>query len=403
MARTLPGEEIAMTAVSNIGRILATVSFGLFATAASAETQRGVTDTEILVGTITDLSGVTAVQGVNNSNAVRLAFDEVNEKGGIHGRKIRYIVEDSQYQVPRAVQALNKLINSDGVFFTIEDGGTPMNNATFPMAIEKNVPKLLPLSAARSMFEPFHKLKFSQYSSYVDEMRAGVKYFVEQRGKKAICAMYQDTDFGKDVLAGAVLQTEAMGMKLVATTAHKPTDTDFSAAIAKLREANCDLIAMGTIVRDSTLIIATVKKIGWNVDLLGQVASYDTAIAEAPGSVAEGFYSMAPSLYAYPDDPRPAVQALAKRYKAKYGVEINYLGEMGYTSAQIAIEALQRAGRDLTVDSLVKGMESIQDFHDIFGGTYSFSPTNHHGATAAFLSVVHNGRWVPVVDHALAY
>jgi branched-chain amino acid transport system substrate-binding protein len=403
MARTLPGEEIAMTAVSDIGRILATVSFGLFATAASAETQRGVTDTEILVGTITDLSGVTAVQGGNNSNAVRLAFDEVNEKGGIHGRKIRYIVEDSQYQVPRAVQALNKLINSDGVFFTIEDGGTPMNNATFPMAIEKNVPKLLPLSAARSMFEPFHKLKFSQYSSYVDEMRAGVKYFVEQRGKKAICAMYQDTDFGKDVLAGAVLQTEAMGMKLVATTAHKPTDTDFSAAIAKLREANCDLIAMGTIVRDSTLIIATVKKIGWNVDLLGQVASYDTAIAEAPGSVAEGFYSMAPSLYAYPDDPRPAVQALAKRYKAKYGVEINYLGEMGYTSAQIAIEALQRAGRDLTVDSLVKGMESIQDFHDIFGGTYSFSPTSHHGATAAFLSVVHNGRWVPVVDHALSY
>jgi branched-chain amino acid transport system substrate-binding protein len=392
-----------MTAVSNVGRILATISLGLIATTASAETQRGVTDTEILVGTITDLSGVTAVQGVNNSNAVRLAFDEVNEKGGIHGRKIRYIVEDSQYQVPRAVQALNKLINNDGVFFTIEDGGTPMNNATFPMAIEKNVPKLLPLSAARSMFEPFHKLKFSQYSSYVDEMRAGVKYFVEQRGKKAICVMYQDTDFGKDVLAGAVMQTEAMGMKVVATTAHKPTDTDFSAAIAKLHEANCDLITMGTIVRDSTLIIATVKKIGWNVDLLGQVASYDTAIAEAPGNVAEGFYSMAPSLYAYPDDPRPAVQALAKRYKAKYGVEINYLGEMGYTSAQIAIEALQRAGRDLTVDSLVKGMESIQDFHDIFGGTYSFSPTNHHGATAAFLSVVHNGRWVPVVDHALAY
>jgi branched-chain amino acid transport system substrate-binding protein len=372
-------------------------------TDAFAETQRGVTDTEILVGTITDLSGVTAVQGVNNANAVRLAFDEVNEKGGINGRKIRYIVEDSQYQVPRAVQAINKLINSDGVFFTIEDGGTPMNNATFPMAIEKNVPKLLPLSAARSMFEPFNRLKFSQYSSYVDQMRAGVKYFVEQRGKKAICAMYQDTDFGKDVLAGAQMQAEAMGMKIVATTAHKPTDTDFTAAIAKLREANCDLITMGTIVRDSTLIIATVKKVGWKVDLLGQVASYDTAIAEAPGNVADGFYSMSPSLYAYPDDPRPAIKAFAQKYKARYGVDVNYLGEMGYTSAQIAIEALQRAGRDLTVDSLVKAMESIQDFHDLFGGTYSFSATNHHGATAAFLSVVHDSRWEPVVDHALVY
>jgi branched-chain amino acid transport system substrate-binding protein len=378
-------------------------SLMLLATTANAQHQRGVTDTEILAGTVTDLSGVTAVQGVNNANAVRLAFDEANETGGINGRKIRYIVEDSQYQVPRAVQAMNKLINNDGVFFTIEDGGTPMNNATFPMAIEKNVPKLLPLSAARSMYEPFNRLKFSQYSSYVDQMRAGVKYFVEQRGKKAICAMYQDTDFGKDVLAGAVQQAEAMQMKVVATTAHKPTDTDFTAAVAKLREAKCDLIALGTIVRDSTLIIATVKKLGWNVDLLGQVASYDTAIAEAPGNVAEGFYSMSPSLYAYPDDPRPAIKSLTQKYKAKYGVEMNYLGEMGYTSAQIAIEALRRAGRDLTVDSLVKAMESIQAFHDIFGGTYSFSPTNHHGATAAFLSVVRNGRWEPVVDHALSY
>ena len=382
---------------------VATAALLVLGTGAVAETQRGVTDTEILVGTITDLSGVTAVQGVNNANAVRLAFDEVNEKGGINGRKIRYIVEDSQYQVPRAVQAINKLINNDGVFMTIEDGGTPMNNATFPMAIEKNVPKLLPLSAARSMFEPFNKLKFSQYSSYVDQMRAGVKYFVEQRGKKAICAMYQDTDFGKDVLAGAQMQAEAMGMKIVATTAHKPTDTDFTAAVAKLREANCDLITMGTIVRDSTLIIATVKKVGWKVDLLGQVASYDTAIAEAPGNVADGFYAMSPSLYAYPDDPRPTIKAFTQKYKARYGVDVNYLGEMGYTSAQIAIEALQRAGRELTVDSLVKAMESIQDFHDLFGGTYSFSATNHHGATAAFLSVVHDGRWEPVVDHALVY
>ena len=154
-----------MITASIVRRALATASFSLLAGGAMAETQRGVTDTEILVGTITDLSGVTAVQGVNNANAVRLAFDDVNEQGGINGRKIRYIVEDSQYQVPRAVQAINKLLNSDGVFFTIEDGGTPMNNATFPMAIEKHTLKLLPLSAARSMFEPFNKLKFSQYSS----------------------------------------------------------------------------------------------------------------------------------------------------------------------------------------------------------------------------------------------
>jgi branched-chain amino acid transport system substrate-binding protein len=386
------------------GVLLVAASFvALAATAMAAGPVQGVTDTEILIGTITDLSGVTAIQGVNSANAIRLAFDDANAKGGIHGRKIRYTVEDSQYQVPRAVQAINKLLNSDKVFFTIEDGGTPMNNATWPMAIEKGVPKLLPLSPARSMYEPFHKLKFSQYASAVDQVRAGVKYFVEQRGKKSICLMYQDTDFGKESLIGVNLQTEAMGMKPVASTAHKPTDTDFSANVAKLHEANCDLIVLGTIVRDTVLIISTARKMGWNVDMMGQIAAYDTAVAEAPGGVGEGFYSMTPSMYAYPDDPRPAVREVMQRYKARYAVDFNYLGECGYTSAQIVLEALQRAGRELTVDSLLHAMETISDFHDVFGGTYTFTPTNHHGATQAFLAVVHNGRWVPVLDHALAY
>jgi branched-chain amino acid transport system substrate-binding protein len=369
----------------------------------AAEPVQGVTHAEIVIGTITDLSGVTAIQGVNSANAIRLAFDDANAKGGIYGRKIRYIVEDSQYQVPRAVQAINKLLNSDKVFFTIEDGGTPMNNATWPMAIEKGVPKLLPLSPARAMYEPFHKLKFSQYASAVDQVRAGVKYFVEQRSKKSICLMYQDTDFGKESLIGVNLQTEAMGMKLVASTAHKPTDTDFSANLAKLREANCDLIVLGTIVRDTVLIISTARKLGWNVDMMGQIAAYDTAVAEAPGGVGEGFYSMTPSMYAYPDDPRPAVREVMQQYHARYGVDFNYLGECGYTSAQIVLEALQRAGHDLTVESLLRAMETITDFHDVFGGSYTFTPTNHHGATQAFLAVVHNGRWVPVLDRALTY
>src|ERR1700709_1870961 len=98
----------------------------------AADTVRGVTDTEIVIGTITDLSGVTAVQGVNNSDALRMVFDEANAKGGIHGRKIKYIVEDNQYTVPRAVQAMNKLLNNDNIFMALSDGGTPMNDANMP-------------------------------------------------------------------------------------------------------------------------------------------------------------------------------------------------------------------------------------------------------------------------------
>jgi branched-chain amino acid transport system substrate-binding protein len=393
-----------MTNTSVLIRAAAAALLGLATAAANAaEPVHGVTDTEITIGTVTDLSGVTAIQGVNNANAIRMLFEEANAKGGINGRKIRYIVEDSQYQVPRAVQAMNKLLNNDKVFMTLQDGGTPMNNATWPMAMEKNTPKLLPLTAARSMYEPYHKLKFSQTSSYVDQMRAGIKHFVEQRGKKAICVMYQDTDFGKDVLAGVVQQTEAENIKITASTAHKPTDTDFSAAVTKLREANCDLLALGTIVRDTTIIIATVKKAGWNVDMVGQAASYDTAVATAPGGTGEGFYSMTPTLYAYPDDPRPEIRDLMARYRARYGIDMNYIGQTGISVAQIALEALKRAGRDLTVDNLVSAMESLNEFTDIYGNTYSFGPNQHHGSTKAFLAVVKDGRWVPVVDQPLAY
>jgi branched-chain amino acid transport system substrate-binding protein len=101
----------------------------LIGPAMAADTQRGVTDNEVVIGTYTDLSGVTAMWGVNNTNAWRMVFDATNAAGGINGRKIKYIVEDNQYQVPRSVQAANKLINRDNVFIMVANGGTPMNNA----------------------------------------------------------------------------------------------------------------------------------------------------------------------------------------------------------------------------------------------------------------------------------
>jgi branched-chain amino acid transport system substrate-binding protein len=364
---------------------------------------RGVTDTEVIIGTITDLSGVTAVQGVNNSDAVRMAFDEANEKGGVHGRKIKYIVEDNQYQVPRAVQAMNKLLNNDGVFATIDNGGTPMNDANMPAQFAKNVPNMFPLTAARSMYEPYNRLKFAQFASYYDQMRAAVKYFAEKKGRKAFCVTYQDSDFGKDVLAGVVAQTKAMGLKIVETTAHRPTDTDFNAPMSKLHDAGCDVVMMGTIVRDSNIIIQTARKMNWDVDLVGQFASYDTAVASLPGGATEGFYCMTPALYAYPDDPRPAVQEFAKKYKARYGRDPNFHGEVGYTAANLVLLGLEKTGKDLNVDSFIKAMESITNYKDIFGTELSFGPEQHHGSTRSFLAVVKNGRWVPVEQEALGY
>ena len=102
-----------------------------------------------------------------------MRFDEANEKGGIHGRKIKLIVEDHGYQVPRAVQAANKLINNDKIFIMLGALGTPMNNAVLGDQLQKGVPNIFPFTAARSMAEPFHPLKFAQFSSYYDQVRAG--------------------------------------------------------------------------------------------------------------------------------------------------------------------------------------------------------------------------------------
>ncbi len=140
---------------------------------------------------------------------------------------------------------------------------------------------------------------------------------------------------------------------------------------------------------DTVLILQTAHKMGYNPIFMGTFASYSTAVAEAPGGPAEGFYSMSPAPYRYPDDPRPAVHAFAAKFKSTYGIDVNYLGEAGYTAASFTIAALQKAGPNLTTDSFIAAMETMTDWRDIFEGPpLTLTPTNHHASNQSFLSVV---------------
>ncbi len=380
--------------------VSAVVAVVAAAGAASAQKDtRGVTASEIVLGMHTDLSGPAATYGVSSSNAVKMRFDEANAKG-IHGRKIRLVVEDTQYQVPRAVQAGTKLINRDRIFAMVAPLGTPMNNALFKDQFEAGVPNLFPLSAARSMYEPFHKLKFYGAASYVDQIRAGISYFVSTKGKKALCAMYQDTDFGKEVLDGVQQQADALKIKLVETATHKPTDQDFTAQITKLKSAGCDLVALGTIVRDSIVPYATARKSGWtDVDFLGSAATYDLFVAAAQGGVTEGLYAMGLTDMPYRDTLSPTAQGWFDRYKERYKADPNIGAVYGHVAADLTVVGLERAGKDLTTDSLVKGLESIKGYRDIFNGPEaSFGPDRRQGASSSFLAVVKGGRWVRLTD-----
>ena len=99
-----------------------------------------------------------------------------------------------------------------------------MNDACFKDQLAAGVPDLLPLCGPRSMYEPYDRLKFYGAASYVDQIRSAVNYFVKEKGKKVPCVMYQDTDFGKEILIGAELQAKQLGINIVEMAAHKPTD-----------------------------------------------------------------------------------------------------------------------------------------------------------------------------------
>jgi branched-chain amino acid transport system substrate-binding protein len=389
--------EVSMT---RFLALTATFLVAAWTQTAFGEETRGVTSNEIVFGMHTDLSGPAATYGVSSSNAVKMRFDEVNANGGIHGRKIKLIVEDTQYQVPRAVQAGTKLINRDRVFAMIAALGTPMNNALFKDQFEAGVPNLFPLSAARSMYLPFHRLKFVGVATYVDEVRAGINYFVTQKGKKAICVMYQDTDFGKEVLDGAQMQVEALKLKLVETTTHKPTDQDFTAQITKLKSAGCDLVVLGTIVRDSIVPYAAARKMGWtDVDFLGSAAAYDLFVAAAQGGVTEGLYAMGLTDMPYRDTLGSSAQSWFDRYKERFKAEPNIGAVYGYVAADVAVLGLDRAGPNLTVDSFINGLESIRNYHDIFNGPeVNYGPDKHQGANSSFLAVVKGGRWTRLTE-----
>ena len=231
-----------------------------------------------------------------------------------------------------------------------------MNNALFKDQFDAGVPNLFPLSAARSMYEPFHKLKFYGAASYVDQVRAGINYFVTKKGKKALCAMYQDTDFGKEVLDGVQMQAEKMKLKIVETVTHKPTDQDFTAQITKLKAAGCDLVVLGTIVRDSIVPYATARKIGWtDVDFLGSAATYDLFVAAAQGGVTEGLYAMGLTDMPYRDTLSPTAQAWFDRYKDRYKADPNIGAVYGHVAADLTVVGLEKAGADLTTRQLREG------------------------------------------------
>ncbi len=371
----------------------------LFAGAAFAQGQ-GVSKNEIVIGTMQDLSGPIVAFSKQLKNGMEMRVEEINANGGIHGRKLKLVIEDHGYDPKKAVLATQKLVQKDRIFAMVGTIGTPTALPSMPILFEKNIPHLFPLTAAREMYEPLHRLKYSFAATYFDQMRAATKYMVKSKGYRKVCTLYQDDDFGLEVMRGAEAGLKELNMALGERTTYKRGATDFSSQVARMKDAGCDLVVLGTIIRETIGTIATARKLGWGVEFMGSSASYTDLIHKLGGPAMNGFYSTNTVNNPYMDDASRNVREWASRYKQKYNEDPAVFSVYGYQVIDLFIQIADKAGPKLNVDTFINTLEGFSSTRDMFGAdAMSFSRTKHLGSNRARLSQIINGKWTPITDY----
>ncbi|MDM7950817.1 ABC transporter substrate-binding protein [Hydrogenophaga sp.] len=369
-------------------------------TGAALAQSQGVSKNEIVLGSIQDLSGPIAGFGKQIRNGMMLRVDEANEQGGVNGRKIRLLVEDSKYDPRNAVLAAQKLVNQEKIFAMVGHLGTAQNMAAMPVQFQKNVINFFPVTAARQMYDPFHKLKYAFAAPYYDQMRVGVPKLAKEKGAKKVCAMYQDDEFGLEVLRGAEEGLKAAGMAMAETTSFKRGATDFSSQMQKLAAEKCDFVVMGTIIRETIGGIATAKRLGFNPTFLGSSASYTDLIHKLGGPAMNGFYSTMATQHPYADDPSQNIRFWANKYQTKFSEEPTVFSVYGYQLVDAFLKAAGKAGNNLTTESFIKAMDTMVIPPDMFGtAEMTFSPTKRLGSDATRMSQIQDGKWKVVSDY----
>ena len=380
--------------------ILAAIALATGATLAVAQSQ-GVTKDEILLGSIQDLSGPISGYGKAVRQGMLLRVDEINEQGGIHGRKLKLIVEDSAYDPKKAVLGAQKLVNQDKIFLMAGTLGTPVNLAAMPVQFEKNVPNWYPVAAAREMYEPLNRIKFSSAVTYFDQLRTHLPKLVKDKGAKKVCTIYQDDDFGQEVLRGAEAALKSMGMELVEKTSYKRGATDFSSQVARMKGAGCDFVVLGTIIRETIGTIGEARKTGFAPTFMGVSALYSDLIHKLGGKAMDGLYSSMTVQTPYLDDASQPLRFWANKYKTKFNEDPNVFGVYGYLVVDTFAAAAAKAGPNLTVDSWVKAVDTMTLPSDIFGSApISFAPTRRLGSDASRMSQIVDGRWKVIGEYA---
>jgi branched-chain amino acid transport system substrate-binding protein len=379
---------------------MAAVALALASGASVAQTQ-GVSKDEIVVGTIQDLSGPLAAFGKAVRQGMLLRIDEINEQGGIHGRKLKLVAEDSGYDPKRAVLAAQKLVNQDKVFIVAGHIGTAQNMAAMPVQFAKNVPNFFPVTAAREMYEPLNRLKYAFTVPYYDQMRTWLPKMVKDKGVKKVCAIYQDDEFGLEVLRGSEAGLKTMNMELTERTSYKRGATDFSSQVAKMKGAGCEMVVLGTIIRETIGTIGESRKTGFNPVFVGSSAAYTELIHKLGGKAMDGLYAAMTAQVPYLDEASQPLRFWATKYKTKFNDDPTVFSAYGYMIIDAFAQTVQKTGPGLSTDSFIKVMDSMTFPPDLFGSPkMTFTATKRLGSDESRLSQITDGKWKVIADYA---
>ena len=350
--------------------------------------ETGVTDTEILVGGSLDLTGPAAFMGQGVQRGVQLYFKKVNAEGGINGRNVTYIAEDDGYVVAKVVSNYKKLTMKDKVFCLLGSTGSVGPKALKPYLEEDQIPLLGPYGYTSAMFRPPLRYLFNIYSTCEDHARI-LTDFVKNNlklDKPVIGLLAEDNEIGQDTIRGAEMQMAKYGWGKPVVELYERSAIDFSSQVLKLKGKGVDVLFFPVISSHGAAILKECQKAGFTPYLFGAATMTDKRFLEKAGDAA--FYGQGlRSFCTQVNEGSDAAGAVEFRDAlAKYDAENkdpNSFNLFGFGIAKVLCEGIRRAGKDLTRESLIEALETLDGYDTGIFPPVTYAKDDRRGTDAA--------------------
>lgn len=387
-----------MKTLAGVGLTIAVV-MAIAATAVGQPAERGVTATEIVMGTTMPLSGGAAFWGVPISGAIDAWFKTINDQGGINGRKLRLVVKDDGYLPPRAVANTRELVERDGVFALLSSLGTANVFAARDYVVESQTIWITPLASA-DIWAGFRSKKymFMTYPSYIDEGIYLTTYAVKNLKTQKVAVFYQNDLYGQQGLLGVKRGIDKVkNAKLVGAVSYEVTDAEVTAQAQKLKESGADTIVLYATPRAGALIVREMAKLSFRPTLVSSFTLTDPAMFALAGEAWNNVYLTAYFPLPGTDARVDAVLATLSRVNPALA-RSPFNAVAGVAFVETFLEGLKRTGPNLTKDRLVASMETIKNWDGEVIRQVTFGPDRRQGTNRLMMVKAVNGQYQKLTD-----